>query len=88
LGGPPDIVAAAKQGFNLPMNILLRGALRPLAAELFERQAGLLEPWIDADGVRTIWAEHDEGRRDHKYTLWTLLTLFVWRQQQLGQASS
>jgi asparagine synthase (glutamine-hydrolysing) len=88
LGGPPDIVAAPKQGFNLPMNILLRGSLRPLAAELFERQAGLLEPWIDADGVRAIWAEHDEGRRDNKYTLWTLLTLFVWRQQQLGKASS
>ena len=81
LGGPASVANAQKMGFNVPMNALLRTALRPLAIRLLDVEACSLKPWCSPDGVRAIWREHDSGVRDNKYLLWTLLTLAIWRER-------
>lgn len=81
LGAPPSVAGARKRGFNVPMNRLLAGGLRPLADRLLEREPDSLAPFCSADGVRRMWQDHRDGRIDRRYVIWTLLTLAVWREQ-------
>lgn len=75
----PEIIASArKRGFNVPMNLLLRGALRPMAEHYLTTNADIFRPFLRADTVRLFWRQHASGSIDRKYLLWTLLTLAVW----------
>jgi asparagine synthase (glutamine-hydrolysing) len=82
LGGPADVAGTKKQGFNIPMNRLLRTDLRALADRLLDREADVLAPYISPDGARKLWRDHREGRQDEKYALWTLLTVALWREKE------
>ncbi|MBN9061609.1 MAG: asparagine synthase (glutamine-hydrolyzing) [Rhizobiales bacterium 65-9] len=82
LGAPSKIVSGAKRGFNVPVNLLLKGALRPLADRLLDRDADVFSPMLRSDGVRKIWRDHINGRRDEKYVVWTLLTLGRWIEKE------
>jgi asparagine synthase (glutamine-hydrolysing) len=83
LGAPEPIVAAPKHGFNVPINRLLAGALRPLADRLCGADADVFAPFLRPDAVRKLWRRHKSRHIDHGYVIWTLLTLGV-RRQQLG----
>ncbi len=78
LGGPKQLVRGPKLGFNIPINMLLRGAIRPLAERYLNANADFLEPFLRPDGVRNIWRQHIGGLVDRKYSIWTLLTIAVW----------
>lgn len=82
LGGPADVASSVKQGFNIPMNRLLRTDLKGLADRLLDRDADLFAPWFSPDGVRNLWRLHSEGRQDEKYALWTLLTIGLWWERE------
>ncbi|GBF27667.1 asparagine synthetase [glutamine-hydrolyzing] 1 [bacterium MnTg02] len=82
LGVSSNIAQAPKRGFNVPMNILLSGALKPLASRLLDREADVFAPYLSPDGVRQLWREHSDGRRDEKYAIWALLTIGVWCQKE------
>lgn len=70
-----------KTGFDPPLDEWLRGPLRTWAHDLLApdrlRQQGLLRP----DVVERALAEHDSGRRNHDYRLWTLLVLQDWLER-------
>jgi len=83
LQAPESIVNAPKHGFNVPINRLLAGALRPLADRLCGADADVFAPFLRPDAVRELWRRHKSRRIDHGYVIWTLLTLGV-RRQQLG----
>jgi asparagine synthase (glutamine-hydrolysing) len=70
---------ARKKGFNMPIARLLRRELRPLGDDVLDRQADVLSPYLSPDGVRALWQEHREGRIDHAFALWPILTLATWR---------
>jgi len=75
---PREILYRKKQGFGMPIDAWLRGALKPLAYDtLLSQQArdrGLLRP----DYVRRLLDEHSSGRRNHHTRLWALLMLELW----------
>jgi asparagine synthase (glutamine-hydrolysing) len=77
---PPALVDRPKQGFSIPLAAWLRGPLRDWAEDLLSAQAlgegGLLAP----APIRTAWAEHQSGRRDHAHALWAVLMLQAWRR--------
>lgn len=79
MGAPPEITTAAKKGFNAPIAALMRGPLAKLGDKLLDRNAGMLEPWLAADGVRKLWRDHRDRRSNHAYALWPVLTLAAWR---------
>lgn len=81
LGCPPEIAKRRKTGFNVPAASLLRNELRPLAAQLFERRADAFAPYLDPGEVTATWQSHRDGRADHGYLLWALLTLGLWWRQ-------
>ncbi|MGG6894746.1 asparagine synthase (glutamine-hydrolyzing) [Rhizobium sp. BR 315] len=84
LGLPAEVFRARKMGFNLPMNALLRNELRPHGDRLLDRHADILEPHLSADGIRRIWLEHREQKRDHRFTVWTLLVLATFKEDTLS----
>ncbi len=75
LGLPVEVFRARKMGFNVPMSALLGNELKAHADRLLDRHADILAPSLSADGVRRIWREHREQRRDHRFVVWTLLVL-------------
>ena len=84
LGGPEQLVNGPKLGFNVPVNLLLRGAIRPLAERYLNANADFLTPFLNPDGVRQIWRQHTNGVVDSKYLIWTLLTVAVWLDTESG----
>ena len=80
-GIPARIAAAPKHGFNVPAARLLRTALKPVGDMFLQANADVLAPHLDPDGIRRLWLDHQDGRGNHGYVLWALLTLGVWRAE-------
>lgn len=76
-----EVPAAARRpklGFDPPVDTWLRGPLRPWAEELLRDPVCMREGWLHADALRSAWAEHQDGRRNHGYRLWPVLMLEGW----------
>ncbi|MBK7861557.1 MAG: asparagine synthase (glutamine-hydrolyzing) [Archangiaceae bacterium] len=85
---PDEVLDRKKHGFAIPVTEWLKGPLRPLVEELLAeksvREAGLFEP----REVRRLIDEHQQGVRDHRKPLWTLLQLELWRRRWLTGAKA
>ena len=77
-GAPAAVVAEGKRGFNTPIAALLRETFRASADRVLDAEAGRLEPWLRADGVRELWRAHRDRRANHGYALWPILVLGTW----------
>jgi asparagine synthase (glutamine-hydrolysing) len=77
---PDMILDGPKKGFNVPVPVWLRTDLLPLARESLgadrQRRLGYFRP----DVVGRLLDEHAEGRRDHSFQLWGLLTFTLWHE--------
>ena len=75
---PSSLLNRSKMGFAVPLASWFRGALRPMLRDHLGsaafRQRGIVSP----DFVQHMLAEHDSGRRDNAYWLWSLLVLELW----------
>ena len=80
---PRALVDRPKQGFEPPIGLWLRGALREWADDLLA-PASLRESGLAADVVAARWSEHRSGRRNWAYPLWNVLMLQAW----LGRAQN
>jgi asparagine synthase (glutamine-hydrolysing) len=65
-------------GFDPPIDAWLRGPLKGWADELLAPRA-LDTAGIEAAPVRRRWVEHQVGRRNWGYALWTVLMYQAWR---------
>lgn len=77
---PPFLLDLPKTGLNLPIALWFRGALRGWLHELLSPQNIRARGLFNVDGVQSILAEHDAGKRDHSLFLWALAMLEVWQQ--------
>jgi asparagine synthase (glutamine-hydrolysing) len=85
---PPELLAAGKRGFVLPLKPWLRGRLRPvverlLAPERLARQ-GLFQPQFHERYVRP----HVEGRADHTQVVWAALMFQLWHHLYIDTAAT
>jgi asparagine synthase (glutamine-hydrolysing) len=75
---PRELIDRPKMGFGVPIDRWLRGPLRDWAEALIDparlRREGLLRP----EPIRARWEEHQSGRRNWSYWLWTVLMLEAW----------
>jgi asparagine synthase (glutamine-hydrolysing) len=77
---PSAILKRPKKGFGTPIGAWLKGPSAHLLNDLAERLEGLLHP----EPIRTLVREHQQGTRDHRRRLWTLLVLSRWVQGPWG----
>lgn len=77
---PDRLVHRRKQGFELPVDLWLRGPLRGQIQELVLNVNGPLAEFISIPGARRLFAEHCNGRGRHGQLLWSLLILGRWLQ--------
>lgn len=86
-GAPEGVAGAPKRGFNVPLTRLLRGPLAAAGDRLLDREAGRLEPWLRADGVRSLWRDVRAARAREPYAVWALLSLAQWLALRESPAS-
>ena len=85
---PQKLVDRPKQGFEIPIDSWLRGALREWTLDLLSPIALEQEHFLDADAVSTLVTEHLSGRGNYGYALWPALMFQSWRRASgLGTGS-
>lgn len=69
----PEILNAPKKGFGVPVASLLRSVWRSQAEELLFEGALRKNDILRRDSLEELWGQHCSGRRDHSYTLWSII---------------
>jgi len=80
---PPSIQTRKKMGFGIPVDDWFRGKLKDYWAGHVLSQKALARGYFRPEGLRRIFDEHIQRRRDHGYRLWTLLMLELWHEAYL-----
>ncbi len=83
---PPSIRTRSKMGFGVPVAPWFRGELFNMLRDVLldDRTAG--RGYFRADELRRYVTEHESGRWDHGYRLWSLLMLELWMRQWIDSA--
>ena len=82
---PPALIERPKMGFEVPVGLWLRGALRDWAEALLEPRRVAEGGILDAGRLGTVWAEHLSGRFNHGLRLWNVLMFLAWQEAQAGR---
>jgi asparagine synthase (glutamine-hydrolysing) len=85
---PAALLDRPKMGFSVPIDVWLRGALRPWAEELLDPARLRREGYFQPDAVRKIWDEHQSGGANRQHELWTVLMFQAWLDAQKSPGAS
>jgi len=81
---PREIIWRRKAAFAAPIRSWLQSELAPLVGDVLSDRwltdTGLFEPVA----VRRLIDDHQSGRVDHTYRIWTLLTFALWHTAHLA----
>jgi len=75
---PDVVIKRRKRGFNAPVSDWLRGSLRPLCDDLLSVPSSLVD--VRHPSIQQLWMNHRNGRADHGFRLWSLITLLIWER--------
>lgn len=75
---PESLFNRSKMGFGFPLGQWLCGPLKPWADELLDPELIQSHGYLSPKGVSTLWNEHQSGKRNWQYQLWTILILQSW----------
>ncbi len=81
---PPEVLAARKQGFGVPLGQWLRNELRQAMEETLLDQSFLDCGIFRPAAIRGLVNDHIRGKDDHRHRLWTLMVLARWLKDQQG----
>jgi len=79
---PQQMMERPKMGFAVPIDSWLRGPLNEWAEELLTTNRLKQEGYFNPDAVRSMWLEHQSGRRNWQYCLWNILMFQAWLENQ------
>ncbi len=80
---PKEIVWRKKAGFSAPVRSWLRGALKPMIADLLSEETIRRRGLFDYAEVRRIIDLNDAGREDFNLQVFQLLTFEIWMREFL-----
>lgn len=75
---PASLFQKRKQGFSIPISAWLREGWKEPAQKLLEDPHSRLYQFLHPEAVSQRWCEHQDGRKDWGYHLWSLVTLEEW----------
>ncbi len=75
---PPDVAAARKRGFGVPLDDWFRAPLKQKALEVFEASRCVRDKIFKARYWEPMWSEHQSGRAQHGERLYALLATEMW----------
>lgn len=84
---PAEIINRPKMGFGAPIGAWFRGELKDYVRDMLLSRAALERGVTTRAGVTQLIEEHQSGRVDHAYRLWSLLMLELWFRQVVEPAS-
>ena len=76
---PERILTRTKIGFRVPVNEWFRTSWRSFLVDTLTATSSLTRATLPGSFVRTVLADHIDGRRNHEKLLWTLLTLELFQ---------
>jgi asparagine synthase (glutamine-hydrolysing) len=75
---PHTLIERPKQGFAMPLDDWLRGALRVWGSDMISDQGLISSLGLNGDLLGKLWARHQDRRINAGKELWTLLMLLLW----------
>lgn len=78
---PPELLTAAKHGFDLPVNQWLRADLWPYLQERLTDRSFRALPWFHHGYIDQLMRDHRSGQANHGIRLWSLLCFAVWHEE-------
>jgi len=75
---PSALIERPKMGFGVPIDHWLRGPLKDWAAGLLDPATIRAQGYLQEAPITRAWNEHQSGRRNHQYALWTILMFQAW----------
>jgi asparagine synthase (glutamine-hydrolysing) len=75
---PQALIERPKQGFAMPLDDWLRGALQQWGLELISDQGLVAGLGLDRAFIEKLWAGHQSKRVNAGKELWTVLMLLLW----------
>jgi asparagine synthase (glutamine-hydrolysing) len=85
---PTEIWTRRKMGFGVPLDHWFRDELRPLTHDVLLSQSARCGAYFRLEAVRQMVEDHEQGRFNHCYRLWTLLVFELWLQRWGGPTGS
>jgi asparagine synthase (glutamine-hydrolysing) len=79
---PQKLVERPKMGFSIPLDDWLRGPLREWAEPLLDENRLISEGLINPEPVRRAWQQHQQGKANFGYRLWSVLMFQSWLDHQ------
>jgi asparagine synthase (glutamine-hydrolysing) len=81
---PGTMFDRPKMGFGVPVDIWLRGPLKPWAEDLMSFDSLNASGLLDPHSIRTRWAEHLSGKRNWREPIWLVLMFQSWWRSASG----
>lgn len=75
---PQELINRPKQGFAVPLNRWLRGALREFGEELLTNSKLFEVSGLNQPAILVLWEQHQSRQADVGASLWNILTLLNW----------
>lgn len=72
-------------GFGVPIARWFKGELRPMIYQLLLAPDARVNSFLDASALQRLVVEHDSGKQNHGYRLWSLLMLEAWMRTWLNK---
>ncbi|MEF3280268.1 MAG: asparagine synthase (glutamine-hydrolyzing) [Elusimicrobiota bacterium] len=78
---PEKILKRGKMGFGIPLGLWFRKGLKQRFEDTCLSENALRRGYFKPQSLKKLWYEHQTGKRDHGYKLWTVLILELWHRK-------
>jgi asparagine synthase (glutamine-hydrolysing) len=85
---PQEILTRPKQGFGMPIHQWINEQLRERIRDTLHGFRARQRDYVNPDYLNILLEEHERGRRNHSYALWSLFMLELWHRTFVDQPSN